>query len=111
MAPRKRKEYYPRVNPYTRYNNYKFVQRYHLNKVTVAGLANAFGQSRFCSTRGSQQSGGISIVEGVSIVFGVLYGLTYLPKQHSMWAPVGQSWAPNGPDWGRYGNVAWVCLI
>ena len=55
MAPCKRKVYYPRVNPYTRYNNYKFIQRYRLNKVTVAGLANAFGQSRFCSTRGSRQ--------------------------------------------------------
>ena len=77
MAPRKRKEYYPRVNPYTRYN-YKFVQHYRLNKVAAAGLANAFGQSRFCSTLGSRQSVGISIVERVSILFGVLYGLIYV---------------------------------
>ena len=83
MAPRKKKEYYPRVNPYTRYNNHKFVQRYQLSKVAVAGLANAFGQSCFCSTRGSRQSGGISIVERVSSFWSHLrrYGLnTVLEK-------------------------------
>ena len=38
-----------------------------------------------------------------------------LPKQHSMWAPVGPQlgpkWAPDGPDWGPFGNAAWVYFL
>ena len=30
-------------------------------------------------------------------------GTVALPKQHFMWAPVGQSWAPNGPWMGLTG--------
>ena len=41
-------------------------------------------------------------------------GVNTVPKQHSMWAPVGPQlgpkWAPDGPDWGPFGNAAWVVV-
>ena len=35
-----------------------------------------------------------------------------VPKQHSIWAPVGPKYGPSwvlvGPNWGPFGNAAWV---
>lgn len=63
---RRKKVYYPRVNPMTRYEDNKFIARYRVSKDVVRKLAQEFGNSGLCSTS-SRRGGALSVEERVSI--------------------------------------------
>ena len=67
---RKRREFFPRINPMRRFNPDKFVQRYRIDKETAKELARDYKASQYF-TGGDPRGGGITAEERVSIMLSV----------------------------------------
>lgn len=67
VRQRRRKTYYPRVDPFERYNNQKFSEHYRLSKDLVQEIARDFEASGYSSTALSTKSGALSFEERVSV--------------------------------------------
>ena len=67
---RKRREFFPRINPMRRFNPDKFVQRYRIDKETAKELARDYEASQYF-TGGDPRGGGITAEERVSIMLSV----------------------------------------
>lgn len=67
MEHRRRKQFYPRVDPMERFSDEKFVERYRLPKDVVRQLAVDYEVLGFCSTSLGARGGGLSGVERVSL--------------------------------------------
>lgn len=66
---RRRKTFYPRVNPMTRYDSQKFIERYRVSKEIVTEISENFVVSGYCSTGLSPRGGGLSVEERVSLLY------------------------------------------
>lgn len=66
MEHRRRKTFFPHIDPIVRFSDHKFMERYRLPKEVVYGLARDYVNLGFCSTSLGTRGGGLSGTERVS---------------------------------------------
>ena len=62
---RRKRTFFKHINPLERFDDDKFIRRYRIDKQSVREMAQNFGQSGFCSTRGDTRGAGLTVEERV----------------------------------------------